>query len=591
MINIFRHPLWGRNHEGYGEDPFLSGELTEQIVKGMQGDDPRYALIAAGCKHFAAFDGPGNAGEVDISGSDWLGTYMPPFEKCFDAGALSTMCTYAKLNGTYGCQNAMVQNDWLRGRMGFKGYVVSDQGAIHDAAKAINSGCDVEDGHGQYTQLVSLVKDGAVAEATIDTALRRLFYVRMRHGEFDPRVMVPYRDESKYGADSYPEELYSNVSLQAAQQSITLLKNDGDVLPISATASVALFGCLVRAQRVGGKIYPDCQVAATAGYDSVTPHKVTATPAVALQALGYDATFVSDTSGAAVTDAAKAADVAVVFIGRAGFEGESGDWCTERTCGDNSDLNLPDEQKTLLADVLAAGTPTVIVMFTTNPFAFAVDGAAAVVHAHYPQLWAGTAVADVLAGVVSPAGRMPYSFITTLKDVGDIGDYKMSGTSKTYRFEQPSKTPPLFPFGFGLSYTTFKYSDLSLPSTAATCEGVVLSVTVTNTGACDSDEVVQAYATWEVAPLSTPDRQLVGFERVHIKAGAVTTVKLDLPAARFALANDSAAVGPLPMWVAAPVRVALSVGGQQPGQATAAPSNVLSAVITISGPSMALASC
>jgi beta-glucosidase len=203
MINLMRHPLWGRNHEGYGEDPFLSGELAAAIVRGMQGNDTRYALINAGVKHLAAFDGPGNGGEANISGNDWFGTYLPPFDAAIRAGALSTMCTYAKLNGTYGCQNPFLLRTYLRDHLNFTGYVVSDQGAIHDPRAAMDAGCDIEDGNSQYTQLADLVRSGALDESKLDAALRRLFYVRMLHGEFDPKAMVPYRDEALYGLKAY----------------------------------------------------------------------------------------------------------------------------------------------------------------------------------------------------------------------------------------------------------------------------------------------------------------------------------------------------------------------------------------------------
>ena len=266
--------------QGYGEDPYLSGEMTSQVVKGMQGEDPKYALINAACKHFAAFDGPENKGDAEISGADWLSTYMPMFQKCFEAGSLSTMCTYAQLNGdkggnhgaSYGCQNKLVLTDWLRGKMKFKGFVVSDQGAIHDPAMAIEAGCDVEDGFRQFSQLGNLTRSGVVKESTIDRALERAFYVRMVHGEFDPAHMVQYADPEKYGVDAFDEIFYNRVSLEAARQSITLLHNVDGFLPLKKQTQkkVAVFGCLVHSKHIGlgGEIYSDCPAAAIAGYNS-----------------------------------------------------------------------------------------------------------------------------------------------------------------------------------------------------------------------------------------------------------------------------------------------------------------------------------
>jgi beta-glucosidase len=182
-LTCYLAQLQGRNHEGYGEDPYLSGEMAFAVIKGMQGDDPRYELVNAGVKHFAAFDGPTNGGDAVISDADWMQTYLPPFAKAFEAGSLSTMCTYAQLNGVFGCTNPKLLTTVLRNEWNFTGYVVSDQGALHDPVQAINAGCDVEDGFGGFQQITSLVTDGKVGISTVDTALRRQFYVRMRHGE------------------------------------------------------------------------------------------------------------------------------------------------------------------------------------------------------------------------------------------------------------------------------------------------------------------------------------------------------------------------------------------------------------------------
>ena len=229
---------------GFGEDPFLSGEMAYQVVKGMQGDDPRYLLMNAGPKHFAAFDGPGNGGNAAISDSDWIQTYLHPFRKAFQAGAMSTMCTYAEQNGVHGCEDPKLLTSWLREKIGFNGYVISDQGAIHDPSAAIRAGCDVEDGWGQYVKLKNLSKSGDVKETDIDKALSRLFEVRMRHGEFDPPRMVPYANMSLYGNASYDYDFYRQVSLDAARQSITLLKNSKNFLPLnmSTQPKIAVFG-------------------------------------------------------------------------------------------------------------------------------------------------------------------------------------------------------------------------------------------------------------------------------------------------------------------------------------------------------------
>jgi beta-glucosidase len=584
MINIMRHPLWGRNHEGYGEDPYLSGEMTSAIVKGMQGDDPRYILINAGCKHFAAFDGAANGGAANISGVDWFQTYMPPFKKCFEAGALSTMCTYAKLNGSYGCENPKLLTTYLRDYMQFEGYVVSDQGAIHDPVKAIKAGCDIEDGRGQYAQLLNLTRSAQVSEASLDQALQRLFYVRFRHGEFDPPEIVPYNDDKRYGPAAYDMDFYSNASLQAAQQSIVLLKNVAGFLPLDLKLqqNVAVFGCLWNPRK--GQPYADCQAAATAGY-STAPRR-TPGPAESLRTVGFNASFVNSSDKAIVTAAARAADVAVVIVGRAGAEGEG---------KDNRNLTVPADQHSLMMNVLASETPTVLVLFTCNPLdlesIFEMKGVLAVVHAFYPEVWAGRAVADMLAGIVSPAGRMPYSWPRRLVDSGDIGNYTMTGTSKTYRYWRGDKPFDLFPFGYGLSYATFHYSKLSVDSSIAkTCMNITLKVTVANTGTVASDEVVQVYASWKASP-SAPQRQLVGFERVRIPEHKSVEVTFIVTPEQLALVKEAVTPDALPTWMAVPVEVEFAVGGQQPDQLVSLSSNVLKTSVKIIGQALPVDDC
>lgn len=484
-----------------------------------------------------------------------------------------------------------------------------------------------------FNQLGRLVASGAVREAELDTALQRLFYVRMRHGEFDPPATVPYADEAVYGAAAFDaDESHGLASLSAARQSMTLLHNEGgSTLPLAPGAKVALFGCLQRTKRVGlgGEIYSDCAVAATAGYDSgagydednrALPPKTTPPPDAELRALGYDAAFVNVTdptsrAGAEqVTAAAAAADYSVLFLGRAGAEGESGSWCTDRTCGDTTDMALPPEQAALLAAALSSATPLVLVLFNCNPLDLeqsirappgfgSGNSVRAVLHAFYPQLWAGRAVAGALSGAAPPAGRMPYSWprLAGLADAGAITDYTMGGTSKTYRYSRPGKVPPLFPFGFGLSYASWRYGAATAqPAAPRTCDNITVTVQLTNTGKVASDEVVQVYASWHSSssssdgtaslPLTTPQAQLVGFERVHVEAGARISVALVVTPAQLALIAPSSSAG-LPTWVAAPVSVTLSVGGQQPGQDTSAPSNVEHIPLDITGPTTPVDRC
>jgi beta-glucosidase len=538
MINLIRHPLWGRNHEGYGEDPFLSGELAYNVIRGMQGDDKRYALVNAGVKHFAAFDGPGNGGDAIISDADLVQTYLVPFSKAFQAGSLSTMCTYAGLNGVSGCQNPKLMQTWLRERMNFSGYVVSDQGAIHDATAAINAGCDVEDGFGMYSKLPALVSSGEVLESTLDRALARLVLVRMKHGEFDPEAMVPYRNKSRYGKGGFPLDYYNNVSLDVTRQTITLLKNQDGTLPLKPAARVAVVG-IAHSMSAGYNTAPRLH--------STVPEALEQQGFIVSYAQGcIDAPRCTKYNSTAVTAAIKGVAVALVFIGRGGDEGEG---------SDSANMTLPGRQVQLVQDVMASEAKVVLVLLNCNPldltFAAESEKVAAIVHAYYPQNFGANAIADVLAGVVSPAGRLPYTWPKDLTLAGDIGNYTMAGTQKTYRYRTGTATNnTLWSFGYGLSYTGFAYSDLSIsPSTVTEpCENVTVRVKVRNTGKVDSDEVVQVYASWKLTGdrdgLSAPSRQLVGFERVFVKAGATAVVSIVLSPAQMAVLNSTGSFVP-----------------------------------------------
>jgi beta-glucosidase len=249
-----------------------------------------------------------------------------------------------------------------------------------------------------------------------------------------------------------------------------------------------------------------------------------------------------------------------------------------------------------MMNVLATETPVVLVLFTCNPYdledILAHKGVHALVHAFYPEVWAGRAVADVLAGVFPPAGRMPYSWPRGLEGSGDIKDYAMTGTSKTYRYWKKDKKFDLFPFGYGLSYTMFRYSALSVtPSAEAeVCANVTLHVSVTNMGAVASEEVVQVYASWRDSPLA-PQRQLVGFERVHVPVNQTVQVTFIVKPEQLALVTEAATPDDLPTWMAVPVEVDFAVGGQQPDQLNSAPSNILRTSVKITGTATAIDNC
>jgi beta-glucosidase len=578
-VNIFRDPRWGRGQETYGEDPYLTSRMGVCFVKGLQGNDPRYLKSVATPKHFAVHSGPEadrHAFDATADIRELWETYLPAFKACVkEAGAASVMGAYNRTNGEPCCASPALLGKILREEWGFDGYVVSDCGAIGDiwqhhrvvetpeeaSALAVEEGCDLNCGE-TFSALVGAAKKGLISEKTIDRSVQRLFEARFRLGMFDPEEQVPYA-QIPYAINDCEEHRF--LAFDAARESIVLLKNDG-ILPLSKDIeSIALIGPTADDVDVLLGNYngtPSNAITMLEGIRTIvwSGTKITV-------ARGCDLHDQSEDGFDEAIEAAKNSDVAVMILGLSGeIEGEEGDG------GDREMIELPPMQERLLKAVHATGTPVVVVLLSGSALAvpWANENASAMLAAWYPGEEGGTAVADVLFGGYNPGGRLPVTFYHSTDQLPPFEDYSMAG--RTYRY---LREEPLYPFGFGLSYTSFEYSKLSVPPRVEAGDDVEVRVDVRNTGDVDGDEVVQLYVTDDDASLPVAIRQLQGFKRVHLTARQNKTVCFTLTSEQLSFVTEDG------RRIVEPGSFTLSVGGGQPLDST--PSNVLQASVTVDG--------
>jgi beta-glucosidase len=712
-VNIFRDPRWGRGHETYGEDPYLTGRLGLEFVKGMQGDDPKYLKTVATAKHYAVHSGPESTRHsfnAKISEVDLRETYLPAFRTLVkEGGVYSVMGAYNMFRDIPCCANPILYGI-LRNEWGFKGYIVSDCWAISDfynfnhyakdpveaAAQAVKAGTDLECGV-DYKNLLEAVKRGLCTEEDINTAVKRIFTARFKLGMFDPDPIVAYAQIPFFVNCS---DYNNSLSRQAARESIVLLKNENNVLPLSKDIKrIAVIGpnadnfeslignyngvpkdqvTILRGIR--SKLTPETEIIYTEGSDladgihnlSPVPARYLETPDGREGVLGeyfnnremkgepaftriddnidfywehfsprYDlpdddfgirwttyltppvsGTYAIGSWGSSgyeisldgqklissrnehealhleksaeliaghkykvevlyrnysgdaaiqllwalprphlIEDAVSAvinSDVTVLVLGLSQrLEGEEMPIKIDGfSGGDRTSLNLPAAQEKLLEAVTATGKPVIVVL--TNGGALSVNSAQtkanAILLAGYGGQQGGNAVADVLFGDYNPAGRLPVTYYKSIDQIPAFENYNMAG--KTYRFFTGE---PLYPFGYGLSYATFSYSNLVIPSQVKAGENVNVKVTVTNTGKSDGDEVVQLYLKDEKASTPRPLHQLEGFKRITLKAGESKIVEFTINARQFSIINkkDKRVIEPgyFTVWV----------GGKQPG--------------------------
>ncbi len=564
-INIFRDPRWGRGQETYGECPYLTSTLAVQFIKGMQGNDKKYLKTAACAKHFAVHSGPDNLRhtfDAIVSEKDLRETYLPAFEASVKAGVEIVMGAYNRLLGVPCCANKRLLDTILRKEWGFKGHVVSDCMAISDiwknhkytqtpeaaASVSIKAGCDlnccIDDCEEPRLAVKRALATGLLSEEDINIAVKRLFMTRMKLGMFDPPSKVKY---SKIKYSVVDSEKHRTLALKAAQQSIVLLKNDG-LLPLNKKK--------IKTAAVIGPNADDLDV--LLGNYCGTP----SSPVTLLSGTKDKGVIVNYAKGCDLkssnkdgfSDAIKAlkfADIGIVALGLSPkIEGEVCD-----VEGERQDLNLPGVQEELLKELKKIQKPIIVVLFGGGGLTFDFNLADAVLFAWYPGQSGGRAIADIMFGDYNPAGRLPVTFYKSEKDIPEFTNYNMQG--RTYRY---FKGEPLFPFGYGLSYTKFIYSNVRVGKKKLKAgDTQTVSVNVKNAGGMAGDEVVQVYLKDVTASVKVPIRQLVGFQRIHLKPGKKKTVKFKiLPEQMMIYKEDGTREFETGKFI-------ISVGGCQPG--------------------------
>ncbi len=541
--DLARDPRWGRIDESYGEDPYFVGTMATAFVRGMQGEDPKYWRAASLLKHFLA-----NSNEHGRYGSSsdfderlFREYYSVPFRMAFeDGGAKSFMASYNAWN-----QIPMTVNPVLRsivaGEWGVDGIVSTDAGAVRNMVAKHRYFPDMEEAvaacikigvnqflDGYQDGLRAALKDGLVTEKDLDAALRGKYRVVIRLGLLDPPLQVSY---SKPGPDEEPwrTEAHKQVSLQVARESVVLLKNAGNLLPLDLTKvkSIAVYGPRANSVMLGM-------------YSGQPPYTVS--PVEGLRNKAGNAIRIN-TGGGFLTDpaaAARSSDVAIVFVGNdpacnrrfivANF-GSDDSWCETPSDGmENSDRrSLRLEQEDLIRRVYAANPRTIVVLLADFPYAieWTKEHVPAILLMSQNAQEAGTAIADVLFGDYNPAGRTVVTWPRSLDQLPPMLDYNIRH-GHTYMY---FRGEPLFPFGYGLSYTSFRYSNLRVSSSRLNKDGsVTVSVNVTNTGPRAGEEVVGMYVEHEGSKVERPQKELKGFRRIALQPGATATVEFPLSA-------------------------------------------------------------
>jgi len=535
MVDIARDPRWGRIAEGSGEDTYLGSLMAAARVRGFQGDDPSSSSSIAACaKHFAAYGGAEGGRDyntVDMSERTLREVYLPPFHAAADAGALTFMSSFNEIGGVPSTANRWLMTDLLRGEWGFRGFVVSDWTAITElmnhgvaadtaraAALALTAGVDADMESGAYLKcLPGLVRDGKVPVAVLDEAVRRVLRVKCAIGLFDN----PYArcsEEREQTMLLTPEHLA--LAREAGKESIVLLKNDNQILPLSnSLQSIAVIGPLAAdsADLLGpweamGR--PSDVVTLLEGIK----HAVAPETRV-LYAQGCAIEGTDRRNFAAAVRVARSADAVVLAVG------ESREMSGEASS--RSSLDLPGVQESLVEAIGATGKPVVLVLMNGRPLSITrqLREVNAVLETWFLGVQAGNAIADVLFGSSSPSGKLPVTIPRTVGQVPVYYNHKNTGrppldTEKyTSRYIDLPNTP-LFPFGFGLSYTTFGYSGVTVsPVTMDSGGTVTVSVRVKNTGARAGTEIVQLYVRQDVGSVTRPVKELKAFRRLTLDPG------------------------------------------------------------------------
>lgn len=535
-INIFRDPRWGRGQETYGEDPFLTSKIGVAFVKGLQGDNPDYLKTSACAKHFVVHSGPEKVRHYFNAlpdERDFRETYLPAFQALVEEGHVeAVMCAYNRTYDEPCCGSNFLIDSILRKEWKFGGHVVSDCWALDDiwlrhkvvptrveaAAMAAKAGVNLNCGY-IYQYLPKAVDTGLITEETLDAALNPLLRTRFKLGLFDPDNLNPF---SKISPEVVNCEKHKQLALEAASKSIVLLKNKENVLPLNKNTLKNLF--------ITGPTATDI-TCLLGNYNGISGEMNTILEGIINRV--NVGTIVEHNQGFMFHNdslmhgfwQASRADAVVVCLGiNSLYEGEEGDAMLNSNGGDRTDIGLPKNQIEYVRKLkeTAGDKPLIVVITGGSAIAFPEieDMADAILFAWYPGEQGGNAVADIIFGNVNPSGRLPVTFYKSTSDLPAFDDYSMKG--RTYKY---FKNEPLYPFGFGLSYAKFQYSDLEINNKG---EKVVVTMSIKNSGIYDGDEVVQVY-TRKLDPKSwRPVKQLVGFSRVSLKKGEHISVTVEI---------------------------------------------------------------
>jgi beta-glucosidase len=569
MVDIARDPRWGRIAEGNGEDTFLGSAIARAAVEGFQGKNLADPLTILACpKHYVAYgaaEGGRDYNTTEISERTLRDIYLPPFKAAIEAGAGSIMSAFNDLDGVPASANSFTLRDVLKNEWKFQGFVVSDWNSIgelinHGIADspvtagiaALKAGVDMDmEGYAYGPELEALVQEGQVPVALLDDAVRRILRIKFELGLFDH----PYIDESLAGKIVLSE---SNLRLarQMARESIVLLKNDKKALPLNKNVpTLAVIGPIADDQAALLGTW-SCEGKAN---EVVTVLKgIQATVANKTKVVYRKGCDIDSDKSSGIEEAvavAKSADAVILVLGEsAEMSGEA---------GSRANLDLPGVQAKLAQAVIAAGKPTIVVLFNGRPLTIAEldKKATAILECWAPGIQGGHAVADVIFGDYNPSGKLPVTFPLVVgqipiyynhKNTGRPGDINVKFTSK-YR-DLPLE--PLYPFGYGLSYTTFKYSDLKVITPKLSPNEVLkVQVNLENTGKRAGTEVVQLYLRDLIGSVTRPVKELKGFKRVELQPGEKQTVTFEIPVGNLGFYNQAL------QYVVEPGKFNVMVGG------------------------------
>ena len=554
-VNIFRDPRWGRGHETFGEDPYLTSRLGVRYVMGLQGHDEDYLKAAACAKHFAVHSGPESVRHefnAEVSEQDLRETYLPAFKACVQEGKVeAVMGAYNRTNGAPCCGNSYLLQDILRKEWGFEGHVTSDCWAIKDfheghlvtstpvesVSMAMNNGCDLNCGN-LFHFLTQAVENGMVDEKRLNDAVENLFMARMKLGVLDKKEENPFDKIPYTVVDS--EEM-RKLNREVARRSVVLLKNENHILPLDKKKLHTI-----------GVIGPnaDSRKALVGNYEGTSSRYITVLEGIedyvgenvrVLYSEGCHL-YRDRTSNLAmehdrdseVRAVCEASDVVIAVVGLdATLEGEEGDTGNEYGSGDKPNLNLPGLQPDIIRIAKESGKPVIVVLLAGSAMALSWEDehVDAILDGFYPGAQGGAAIAEILFGGANPEGKLPITFYQTTEELPEFTDYAMKG--RTYRYME---NEALYPFGYGLSYTTYAYGNLECVKPFDAQDGITLQVTVTNTGDREGTETLQVYV--KAKREGTPNPQLKYVKKITLKPGESVTEEIHLSPEAFMLYDE-----------------------------------------------------